>query len=68
MGAEIHQQNISYHTAVPDRGTNINYTVQVPGVATTEVNITHREGGGGDSGMINNHIYETSDDVYEKIP
>ena len=60
------QPNVSYHaTAPPEMGTNINYTVQVPGVATTNVNITHSEGLRSKSGMIYNQTYERSEDLYE---
>ena len=49
-------------------GTNINYTVQVPGVATTNVNITHSEGPRSKTGMIYNQTYERSEDLYEYMP
>ena len=58
-------QNVSYHAVAPEIGTNLNYTLQVPGVATTRVNISHKEN---ESTLVYNHAYDTSgSDLYEEL-
>ena len=61
-------ENISYQPVAPETpgttGTNINYTVQFPGIATARVNITRTER---DSAMVSNHVYEKSEGLYEHI-
>ena len=59
---EQSHHNISYHTVAPDIGTNLNYTLQVPGVATTRVNISHREN---ESTLVYNDT--GGSDLYEEL-
>ena len=58
--------NVSYHAMPPETGTNVNYTLQVPGVATTRVNISHSEN---ESTLVYNHAYETArgSGLYEEL-
>jgi hypothetical protein len=50
----------------PEIGTNVNYTLQVPGVATTRVNISHREN---ESTLVYNHAYadDRGSGLYEEL-
>ena len=57
-------ENISYQPTPQEMRTNINYTVQLPGIATAKVNITRRDI---ESTLISNHSYETTSSVYERI-
>ena len=65
IASEETHQNVSYHAVAPEVGTNVNYTLQVPGVATTRVNISHREN---ESTVVYNHAYEArGSGLYEEL-
>lgn len=65
IASEQTHQNVSYHTTAPETSTNVNYTLQVPGVATTRVNISHREN---ESTLVYNHTHEDrGSGLYEEL-
>ena len=65
INSEQVHQNVSYHAIAPEFGANVNYTLQVPGVATTRVNISHREN---ESTLVYNHAYDArGSGLYEEL-